>query len=117
MQLSRRSFIVGTAGAAAVGFGLYSLRPKSPPPKPGITMPRKNLAKKIKYNDYSDIWREKWKWDKVVKDADEAGAYAAKMFDSTLVTIQTGPEGKGIYRVYVETAVTPARGMCMCVTV
>jgi len=67
MQLSRRSFIVGTAGAAAVGFGLYSLRPKSPPPKPGITMPRKNLAKKIKYNDYSDIWREKWKWDKIVK--------------------------------------------------
>ena len=68
MQISRRSFIVGTAGAAAVGFGLYSLRPSSSSraspsyfPKPGIP------AKKIKYNDYSDIWREKWKWDKVVK--------------------------------------------------
>ncbi len=67
MQISRRSFIIGSAGAAAVGFGLYSLRTKSSSPKPGIALPPKNIAKKIRYNDYSDIWREKWKWDKVVK--------------------------------------------------
>jgi len=68
MQLSRRSFIVGTAGAAAVGFGLYSLRPKTPAKvQSGPALKPKTPAKKIRYNDYSDIWREKWKWDKVVK--------------------------------------------------
>ncbi|SMB27756.1 putative steroid C25 dehydrogenase-like alpha subunit [Sterolibacterium denitrificans] len=66
MQVSRRHFIVGTAAVAA-GAGLYSLRPKLTGPKPGITMPPLVPAKKVKYNDYSDIWREKWKWDKVVK--------------------------------------------------
>ncbi len=39
---------------------------------------------------------------KVVKDADTAGALAAKMFDSTLVTIQTGPEGKKVKRILIE---------------
>jgi len=31
------------------------------------------------------------------------------MFGMNLVTQQTGPKGKGVYRVYVETAVTIAR--------
>lgn len=67
MQISRRHFIVGSTVAAA-GLGLYSLRPKHyepaeprPADKPG------KPAKKVQYNDYSDIWRAKWRWDKVVK--------------------------------------------------
>ncbi len=64
MQISRRGFLIGSAGAAAVGFGLYSLRPKK-----AVHLPEqvRIAAKKVRYNDYSDIWREKWKWDKVVK--------------------------------------------------
>ena len=67
MPISRRHFIVGSTVAAA-GLGLYSLRPKHyepaaprPADKPG------KPAKKVQYNDYSDIWRAKWRWDKVVK--------------------------------------------------
>ena len=67
MQVSRRNFIIGSTVAVA-GVGLYSLRnkgyePAAPRPadKPGVP------AKKIRYNDYSDIWREKWQWDRVVK--------------------------------------------------
>jgi DMSO reductase family type II enzyme molybdopterin subunit len=67
MQISRRQFIVGTTVAAA-GLGLYSLRPKHyVPADPRPADPPTTPAKKVKYNDYSDIWREKWKWDKVVK--------------------------------------------------
>ncbi len=67
MQLTRRHFILGTT-AAAVGLGLYSLKPKTPAKvKAGPALKPRTLAKKIRYNDYSDIWREKWKWDKVVK--------------------------------------------------
>ncbi len=65
MSLSRRKFLIGSAaGVAAVGLGLHQLRNKKvigPFPQPKVA------AKKIQYNDYSDIWREKWKWDKVVK--------------------------------------------------
>ena len=39
---------------------------------------------------------------KVVKGADQAKAVAQQMLDSTLVTIQTGPEGKRVGRVLVE---------------
>ena len=65
MQLTRRTFLVGSAaGAAAVGLGMYQLRQKKViGPFPGPKVP----AKQVKYNDYSDIWREKWKWDKVAK--------------------------------------------------
>ena len=64
-QLSRRNFIIGaTAGTAAVGVGLYSLRPKDSSAPPAIA---KIPAKKISYKDFSDIYREQWQWDKVVK--------------------------------------------------
>jgi succinyl-CoA synthetase beta subunit/malate-CoA ligase subunit beta len=39
----------------------------------------------------------------------EIHAACEKMFGSKIVTHQTGPEGKGIYRVYVESAVDIAR--------
>ncbi len=39
---------------------------------------------------------------KVAKTLDEVKAYASKMFGMTLVTPQTGPEGKTVNRVYIE---------------
>jgi succinyl-CoA synthetase beta subunit len=39
---------------------------------------------------------------KVVRGADQAKAIAQQMLDSTLVTIQTGPEGKKVGRILVE---------------
>jgi succinyl-CoA synthetase beta subunit len=53
---------------------------------------------------------------KVVKDADEAGAYAAKMFDSTLVTIQTGPEGKKVKRILIEQGLNIAQELYLGMT-
>ena len=42
---------------------------------------------------------------RLTKSVEEAAEEAKKMLGRTLVTHQTGPEGKGIYRVYVEAAV------------
>ena len=67
-RISRRTFIVGAgAGAAAVGLGLYTLRERgnSPlagmPPEPPLTP-----VTPVSYGDFSDLWRERWTWDKVV---------------------------------------------------
>lgn len=46
---------------------------------------------------------------KVCDSDTEIQAACEKMFGSKIVTHQTGPEGKGIYRVYVESAVEIAR--------
>ncbi|WP_102106571.1 malate--CoA ligase subunit beta [Oceaniglobus roseus] len=46
---------------------------------------------------------------KLCSSDSEIHAAAEGMFGQKLVTHQTGPEGKGIYRVYVETAVNIAR--------
>ncbi|MBV2234728.1 MAG: twin-arginine translocation signal domain-containing protein, partial [Sterolibacterium sp.] len=63
MALTRRHFIMGSAATVA-GLGLYSLRPKHyVPAAPRPADPPTTPAKLVKYNDYSDIWREKWKWD------------------------------------------------------
>jgi nitrate reductase alpha subunit len=65
MQLSRRNFIAGTAVLLPVG----SLQPASQnaASESRARHARQGAGKEVKYNDYSDIWREKWKWDKVVK--------------------------------------------------
>ncbi|MBL9107046.1 MAG: ADP-forming succinate--CoA ligase subunit beta [Myxococcales bacterium] len=46
---------------------------------------------------------------KVVKSADDARAYAEKMLGSTLVTIQTGPEGKKVQRLLIEQGMNIAK--------
>lgn len=46
---------------------------------------------------------------KVVKSADEAREFAAKMLGKPLVTHQTGPQGRVVRRVYVEEASQVAR--------
>ena len=67
MSISRRQFIIGsTTVAAAGGLALYSLRPR-PGVKPTFHPAPSVSAQRIRYNDFSDIWREKWTWDKVAK--------------------------------------------------
>ena len=66
--ISRRTFIIGAGvGAGAVGLGLYHLSEREERPA-GRLLPEpiKRLAEFIEYGDYSDIYRERWQWDKVV---------------------------------------------------
>ncbi len=66
MGISRRGFLIGAgaAGAAALTLGLYKLRPKK-----GLTYPPvpKSAAQPIAYGDWTDTYRAKWTWDRVVK--------------------------------------------------
>ncbi len=66
--ISRRMFIVGAGvGAGALGLGLCHLSQR-PRPSGGRVLPEpaRMLAEVIQYGDFSDIYRERWKWDKVV---------------------------------------------------
>ena len=68
-KISRRTFIVGAgAGAAAVGLGLYTLRQRGETLPAGMTPPEPPLTPVTpdSYGDFSDVWRERWTWDKVV---------------------------------------------------
>jgi succinyl-CoA synthetase beta subunit len=53
---------------------------------------------------------------KVVKGADQAKAIAQQMLDSTLVTIQTGPEGKKVGRILVEQGMDIQRELYVAAT-
>ncbi|MFN3561116.1 MAG: ADP-forming succinate--CoA ligase subunit beta [Chloroherpetonaceae bacterium] len=53
---------------------------------------------------------------KVVKTADDAYAYAQKMLGSTLVTHQTGPEGRVVRRLLVEQGMNIERELYLGVT-
>ncbi len=67
MPISRRRFIIGSAAvAAAGGLVLHNLRPRTPQKPPFHPAPSV-AAQRVRYNDFSDIWREKWTWDKVAK--------------------------------------------------
>ena len=67
MGISRRAFIAGTGvGGAGLALGLYALKPKQGVVYPDIL---KSAARKIQYDDWSDIYREQWKWDKVAKSS------------------------------------------------
>jgi len=66
-KISRREFLIGgSAMAAAGGLGLFSLRAKAAEALVGLQTVG---GKTVRYSDYADIWREKWKWDKVVKSS------------------------------------------------
>ncbi|MBZ5709006.1 ADP-forming succinate--CoA ligase subunit beta [Nannocystis pusilla] len=53
---------------------------------------------------------------KVVKSAEDAAQIAEKMLGNTLVTIQTGPEGKKVQRVLVEQGMNIARELYLAIT-
>jgi len=53
---------------------------------------------------------------KVVRGADQAKAIAQQMLDSTLVTIQTGPEGKKVGRILVEQGMDIQRELYVAAT-
>jgi succinyl-CoA synthetase beta subunit len=53
---------------------------------------------------------------KVVKGADAAKEVAAKMLGSTLVTIQTGPDGKVVHRILVEQGMDIGRELYLAAT-
>ena len=53
----------------------------------------------------------------LVKSAEEANQHAARMLGSTLVTIQTGPEGKKVSTIYVEGGLNIARELYLGIVV
>ena len=61
-NISRRNFLLGTTA----GLGLFCLRARAANGLLGLQLVD---GKTIHYTDYADIWREKWKWDKVVRSS------------------------------------------------
>jgi len=63
--LDRRSFLrlgaAGAAGLASLALGLDRLRPALAAPAAAVAPPR--------YGDWRDVYREKWRWDKVVRSS------------------------------------------------
>lgn len=53
---------------------------------------------------------------KVVKSAEDASQVAEKMLGCTLVTVQTGPEGKKVQRLFVEQGMNIARELYVALT-
>jgi anaerobic selenocysteine-containing dehydrogenase len=65
--ISRRHFLSGSAvGIASLTLGLRCLESESEPEE---AAPATTPAATIRYGDYTDIWRERFKWDKVVKSS------------------------------------------------
>ena len=57
MPISRRRFILGSAAAAATGgLALHYLRPAR---KPAFRPVAPVAAERVRYDDFSDLWREK----------------------------------------------------------
>jgi len=66
--VSRRNFLIGTgAGAAVLGLGLYQLRSRGPAPRVGPPLPAATPVAPIVYGDFTDLWRQRWTWDRVSK--------------------------------------------------
>jgi nitrate reductase alpha subunit len=70
--VSRRVFLIagaaGAVGAAGLGLGLHFLRPTSPAP-PGPTTRGAAPLPAPSYRDWRDVYRERWRWDKVVRSS------------------------------------------------
>ncbi len=67
MGVSRRTFLVGAGvGATGLALSLYALKKK---PRPGLTYPDpiKFPVDPISYDDWSDVYRENWTWDRIAK--------------------------------------------------
>jgi DMSO reductase family type II enzyme molybdopterin subunit len=69
-RISRRTFLIGAgAGATAAGLGLCHLRQREPGPAPLVHGPAapKTALTPASYGDFSDVWRERWTWDRIAK--------------------------------------------------
>ncbi len=65
MGISRRTFLVGAgAGATTLALGLSTLRRKE-----GLSYPKMEVTSvdPVTYGDWTDTYRSKWTWDRVVK--------------------------------------------------
>lgn len=67
--IDRRTFLIGAAaGTAAVGLGLWRLRAsRTEEPAPGATPATAGVPPR--YDDWRDVYRERWAWDKVVRSS------------------------------------------------
>ncbi len=66
--VSRRNFLLGTgAGAAVLGLGLCQLRSRGPAPRVGPPLPAATPVEPIVYGNFTDLWRQRWTWDRVAK--------------------------------------------------
>ena len=62
--ISRRSFLIGGAAVAGVALGLWRLRARRPPP-PGPEPGDAAVRAAPPYGDWRDVYRERWRWDRV----------------------------------------------------
>jgi len=63
MTLSRRSFLIGL-GASTLSLTMCRLGEREE--KPGTAAPVRIPGRVIEYGDWTDVYRERWRWDKVV---------------------------------------------------
>jgi anaerobic selenocysteine-containing dehydrogenase len=64
--LTRRRFLIaGAAGSASVALGLRCLKPEGAT-VPGVTA---SVPAPLVYGDWRDVYRERWRWDKVVRSS------------------------------------------------
>jgi hypothetical protein len=64
--LTRRRFLIaGAAGSASVALGLRCLKPEGAT-GPGV---KASVPAPLVYGDWRDVYRERWRWDKVVRSS------------------------------------------------
>jgi DMSO reductase family type II enzyme molybdopterin subunit len=66
IEVSRRTFLIGAgAGAATLALGLHRLQPQAA--HAALASNPLNSAAPLVYNDWSDVYRQRWTWDRVAK--------------------------------------------------
>jgi len=63
--ISRRGFIVGV-GATTLSLTMCRLGEREEERRTGMPTPTTTAGRVIEYGDWSDVYRERWRWDKVV---------------------------------------------------
>ncbi len=68
--LSRRGFLVAAgAGATGLALGLHQLgcRRRDPNERVGPPLPERIQVAPVAYHDFTDVYRQRWTWDRVAK--------------------------------------------------
>ena len=67
-SVSRRTFLVAAgAGASGLALGLHCLRSRAPAPRFGSPSSSPEHRNALRYDDYTDVYRDRWTWDRVAK--------------------------------------------------